>query len=375
MKHNSVAVIGAGWSGATTARILQDAGLRVEVFEKLDRVGGHSRVESMRGVVFEPNGPHIFHTSDEGVVNFVRRFGMARPYQHCVLTEVFISDERWLLTWPPQIDELSRLPNWQRIERELEGRPAQPDKASFESHVISLMGETLYRLLVFDYTRKHWACDPGQLSWRLAPKRVEMRADGNRRLFRDRWEFFPSAGVNSVIENVLDSTPVHLSAEITLDDCEALSREFDALVITAPLDLFEGGESRLAWRGVTSKSSYYPTGAPGGTRTEAYIINRPSPDVPYTRTVETKHASGQEILGTVVSEEYPEGDSRHYPVMTVDGQYERINEELKGRIREVCPIPVFFCGRLANYLYINQDEAIRQAMDTASDVIRARGEL
>jgi len=371
MKNSRIAVIGAGWSGATAARVLWDAGLQVEVFEELDRIGGHSRCEVHQGVVYEPNGPHVFHTSDAEVVGFVRRFGMARSYQFCVLTEVFVSDQRWLLSWPPQFDELARLPNWPLIKRELEARPDQTDTSSFESHVISLMGETLYRLMVLDYTRKHWARDPGELSWRLAPKRVEMRTDGNRRLFRDRWEFFPSDGVNSVIENILDGIPVHLRSGITVADCESLARNFDSMIVTAPLDLFADGDSRLEWRGVTLEPKFYATDTPGGTYTESYVINRPSPDVPYTRTVETKHASGQQILGTVVSEEYSCSDARHYPVMTVDARYELINEELQGSIRERSPIPVHFCGRLANYSYINQDEAIRQGMNTAAAVMRA----
>ena len=39
------------------------------------------------------------------------------------------------------------------------------------------------------------------------------------------------------------------------------------------------------------------------------------------RTVETKHASGQLIHGTVVSEEYPGSPARHYPVPTIDRRY------------------------------------------------------
>ena len=98
-----VAVVGAGWSGATCARVLSDSGVRVEVFEKDSVVGGHSRVETMGGVVFEPNGPHIFHTSDPAVSAFVQRFGMHRPYSHRALAEVFLhddDDEAVFVSWP-----------------------------------------------------------------------------------------------------------------------------------------------------------------------------------------------------------------------------------------------------------------------------------
>lgn len=66
MRVKRVAVIGAGWSGAAAARRLHDGGVAVEVFEATEVVGGHSRAERLNGVLYEPNGPHVFHTSHPG---------------------------------------------------------------------------------------------------------------------------------------------------------------------------------------------------------------------------------------------------------------------------------------------------------------------
>jgi UDP-galactopyranose mutase len=35
-------------------------------------------------------------------------------------------------------------------------------------------------------------------------------------------------------------------------------------------------------------------------------------------------------------------------------------------------VPVAFCGRLANYQYINQDEAILQGLRTADELLGSR---
>lgn len=118
------------------------------------------------------------------------------------------------------------------------------------------------------------------------------------------------------------------------------------------------------------RSRHIPVSDPNGTVTSGYVINHPSLRVPYTRTVETKHASGQSIHATVVSEEYPGSPDRHYPVATPERRFERRNELLKREIRERSPIPVFFCGRLANYTYINQDEAIRDGFTIAAEVLK-----
>jgi len=365
----AVAVVGAGWSGAVVARELVDAGVSVEVFERDPVVGGHARAEALGGVVYEPNGAHIFHTSDERVANYVRRFGLVRPYEHRVIAEVFLSeddDEGVLLSWPPQIDELRELPVWREIEAELGRLPDKPGGGDFATYVLSMMGPTLYRMFIEGYTVKQWGCDPSSLSSRLAPRRVELRSDGYTRLFRDRWEFFSPTGVNGVVEAILAPVAVTCGADIRLGDVADLAT--DAVVITAPLDDLVQRPGELEWRGIAMRSRYVPVSELDGTVTPAYVVNRPSLRVPYTRTVETKHATSQKIAATVVSEEYPGADARHYPVPTVDRKNETRNEELKDEIREAVDRRMFFCGRLANYTYINQDEAVGEALSSAQDV-------
>jgi UDP-galactopyranose mutase len=367
-----VAIVGAGWAGASAARALLDAGARVEVFEATGVVGGHSRAEVLGGVVYEPNGPHIFHTGDERVARWVRRFGMRRRFDFRPRTRLVVDGEETLLSWPLRLDELRTLPQWPSIEGELAARPARPDPSNFETWCVGLLGETLYRWFVYGYTVKQWGCEPSRLSSRFAPKRVDLREDGRHGLFSDRWQYFPSRGVNSVIEAMLAGVAVHLGARIGLEhlDLPELSA-FDHLVVTAPLDEFAGPEGRgeLAWRGIRVVARSYPTAGLDETRTPAYAVNEPRLEVPYTRTVETKHATGQRIRGTVVCEEYPGANARHYPIHTPERTHERENERLQEFVRRSSPRPVTFCGRLASYRYLNQDEAILDGLRAADAVL------
>jgi UDP-galactopyranose mutase len=373
VRAKRVAVVGAGWSGVAAARQLHDAGVAVEVFEASEVVGGHSRAELLNGVLHEPNGPHVFHTSEPRAAGFVHRFGMTRPYAHRPLTAVRIDGEPRHFSWPLQLGELETLPQWDRISRELAGRPGTPCMSDFEAYCISLMGETLYRLFIYHYTVKQWDVDPRLLSAEMAARRVHLRANGDRRLHRDAWEHFPPDGVNTVIEAALRGIPVHLGAEVRLADLgDHLHCSFDAVVVTAPLDAFAGATPELPWRGIRVRARYHETDGAGATVTRAYTVNQPDPDVRFTRTVETKHASGQMIRGTVVCEEYPGHPAKHYPVPTADHVHERRNRELQAFIRRVSPVPVAFCGRLANYQYINQDEAILQGLRAADELLGSR---
>ncbi|MBW3574555.1 MAG: NAD(P)-binding protein [Actinobacteria bacterium] len=366
-----VAVVGAGWSGAVTAERLGAGGIDVEVFERAANVGGHSRAETLNGVVYEPNGAHIFHTSNADVADYVGRFGLSRPYEHCVKAQVHLGDDDalTLLSWPPQLEELQELALWPTIEKELAALPEAPAGEDFETFVMSLMGPTLYNLFIRDYTAKQWGRPATELSSSFAPKRVELRNDGYRRLFRDRWEFFPANGMNSVIEGVLSRSSVTCGVEVLLEDLVGMQGEFDAFVVTAPLDRLLGRDGELEWRGVHLRSRYIPVERPEETSTPAYVVNWPDLRYPFTRTVETKHATGQNVMGTVVSEEYPGAPARHYPVPTVDRRFEALNERYKEEVRSALDRPVYFCGRLANYLYINQDQAIEQGFACSTEVL------
>jgi UDP-galactopyranose mutase len=366
-----VAVVGAGWSGAVTAERLGSAGIDVDVFERAANVGGHSRSETLNGVVYEPNGAHIFHTSNSDVADYVQRFGLRRPYEHAVKAQVHLGDDDalTLLSWPPQLEELRGLALWPVVEKELAALPETPAGEDFETFVKSLMGTTLYNLFIRDYTAKQWGRPATELSSSFAPKRVELRDDGYRRLFRDRWEFFPAEGMNSVIEAVLARSSVTCGVEVSLDDLIDMQGDFDALVVTAPLDRLLGRDGELEWRGIHLRSRYVPVEGAGDTLTAAYVVNWPDARYPFTRTVETKHATGQQIAGTVVSEEYPGAPFRHYPVPTVDRRFEALNERYKDEVREALDRPVYFCGRLANYLYINQDQAIEQGFACSAEVL------
>ena len=179
--------------------------------------------------------------------------------------------------------------------------------------------------------------------------------------------------MNPVIEAVLDGISVHLNTTVCLRDLTGgLYRSFDGVVCTAPLDGFVGDGPPLPWRGIRVRAHYYDTEAAHSTVTPSYMINQPDPDVPFTRTVETKHATGQEIQGTVVCEEYPGYPAKHYPVPTTDNRHERRNRELKDRIGLESPMPVVFCGRLANYQYINQDGAILQGLVVGDELLERR---
>ena len=67
-------IVGSGMYGASLARLLTDRGCRVLVVEKREHIAGNVYTEFIDGICVHVYGPHIFHTDNESVWNFVNRF-------------------------------------------------------------------------------------------------------------------------------------------------------------------------------------------------------------------------------------------------------------------------------------------------------------
>lgn len=66
-----IAVLGAGVSGLTAARLLKEKGHSVTVYEKNSTVGGLARTRFTEGYLYDPHGGHIFNSKHQKVVDWV----------------------------------------------------------------------------------------------------------------------------------------------------------------------------------------------------------------------------------------------------------------------------------------------------------------
>jgi UDP-galactopyranose mutase len=120
---------------------------------------------------------------------------------------------------------------------------------------------------------------------------------------------------------------------------------------------------RLEWRGIHVASVYVPhvEHAQG-----AMVVNYPGLEYPFIRIHETKHASRQQCEGTVLGFEFTGAPTRYYPVETEPNR--ELNDRYQAFVREQVPGAIF-AGRLANYVYIDMDDCMRQALDAAEEQV------
>lgn len=364
MTHRCV-VVGAGLAGATAAWELNHNGWHVEVHEAEATVGGNLRTAAFNGVPYEPHGPHIFHTSNLEAYRVMSGNVALNDYRHQVKTRPPGGPE---LSWPLQVSELKVLKQWPQIAAELDALSGHPEGANFEAYATSLMGRTLYELFCEGYTWKQWGQDPRTLSASFAPKRLDLRTDGDTSMFRDTWQGYAWRGWHHAVENLLRQVPVYLGSPLTLGTLP----EADAYVVTAPLDQFLESGEELPWRGVRTEVTYHPD---QNQVLSAPVVNEPSRDVPYTRQVETRQMAWSHFTsdpanrGTVVCREYPGASVKHYPVDDLEGRNRHLHGTLVTMLKMMEPRAVL-AGRLASYAYLDMDQAIMQGLNAARKILR-----
>ena len=83
-------IVGAGYAGAVAARRLaEDGNKKVLVLERRDHVGGNAYdCLDASGILIHQYGPHIFHTNDRRVFDYLSRFTKWRRYQHRVIANL-----------------------------------------------------------------------------------------------------------------------------------------------------------------------------------------------------------------------------------------------------------------------------------------------
>lgn len=356
-------VVGAGLTGLTAAHRLTMQGHSVVVYERSFQLGGHARSEWLRDVPYEPHGAHILHTGDVEVWRLVTGLVEMLPYRHQVMTELGGA----MFAWPLQLAELRQLDEWATIEAELARRPDAPDDTNFETWCVSLMGETLYGLFVADYTAKQWGRAPAELSASIGPKRVELRTDGFRDLFRDPFQGWPLKGYGALADALAGQVDVVFGEAPTMEDIPDLAPKGTPIIVTAALDDFMADRfGPLEWRGVSLSGRWLPEWS--GFALPAMVVNRPSSRVPYTRTIETKWVLGDAAprRGTMVMYEYPGAPAKHYPMPDAAG----VNRQAQARyLKELAAYernPLIPAGRLAHHTYINMDEAMRAGLNAAA---------
>jgi len=356
-------VVGAGYAGAVTAeRLASQCDQRVLVIDRRNHIAGNAYdYVDAHGVIVHKYGPHIFHTNAMKVVDYLSQFTSWRPYEHRVVARV----DGQLLPIPINRTTVNLLYGLNlSTEDEVEdfyrsrAEPVELIRTS-EDAVVAKVGRDLYEKFFRGYTRKQWQRDPSELHASVT-SRIPTRTNIDDRYFTDDHQAMPADGYTAMFARILDHP--NIEVRLGVDFFEVRDDiAYEHLVYTGPVDLYFGRcYGQLPYRSLEFDLRNEPT-PDLGLLQPVGSVNEPSEAVPYTRTTEFRHLTGQLHESSTVAVEYPrsEGDP-YYPIPSTSTRalYKRYEA------RAGAEPDVTFVGRLARYQYLNMDQVVAQALST-----------
>ena len=369
-------IVGSGLAGATFAHQATRDGYRCLVIDRRKHLGGNIHCDIIDGITVHSYGPHIFHTHDRRIWDFVSGLTTITPFINTPLARykgtlynlpfnMHTFHQIWGVSAP---DFAERIIKSQRRMAAAKRQGAAP--RNLEEQALDLVGHDIYERLIKGYTMKQW----GKLCTELPAdiiKRIPVRFTYDNNYFNDPYQGI--ADYNALTAALLEGCDTLTDTDFFDSDYRDWKRHARHLVYTGPIDqYFDYSEGRLEWRSLRFATRSLPTANHQGVA----IINDTNADVAYTRTIEHKHfllAAHPELMNiqrTIVTHEYPvpatvdvasatEHNEPYYPIAT-----ER-NNALADRYRALAAAlapDVTFIGRLAEYRYYDMDDAIAAAL-------------
>ena len=373
-------IIGSGIAGAAAARVLaEEQGRKVLVLEKKHHIGGNCYDgKDEYGILVHWYGPHIFHTGNEEVYEWLSRFTDWYAFGHEVVARV--GDK--LLPVPFNLNTLKMVYGEEKaavLEKKL------VDTFGFGARVpilklreqqdedLRAIADYVYENVFLRYTMKQWGQTPEEIDPAVTG-RVPVVISYDNRYFGDKYQGMPLDGFTPMFEKMLAHPNIEVRTNTNAKDVLVISeeegkvlldgQEFHGTVIyTGPVDeLFDCRFGQLPYRTLRFDFEHYDRPDYQGHSVVNYTVSED-----YTRITEFKYLTGQKADSTTIVKEYPfaytgaEGEIPYYAIMN-----EENNALYRKYADQAAKLPDFhLLGRLAEYKYYNIDAMAARALALA----------
>jgi len=369
-----ILIVGAGFAGMVMAeRLSSQLGVKCVIVDQRSHIGGNSYdYYDASGVLVHKYGPHYFRTNSEKIKNYLSRFTEWHPVDYTIKSYV---DERYW-NFPINLNTFEQLIGRKSTSAEFvdwleDTREKIENPKNSEEVITSQVGVELYEKFFKGYTIKQWKKQPKELDSSVCG-RIPIRTNRDDRYLEESFQALPKDGYTALFNRMLDASPgVEIKLSTSFEEAKK-SYEYRHLVYTGAIDryfnhcygklpyrslMFEhesiSGDALEARASISGKHGYWQP---------AMQVNYPSENVDFTRIVEIKHATGQEIESTTIVREYPADvevtEEPYYPVPTLDSKALYKKYESLAALES----QVTFTGRLATYRYYNMDQVVGMAL-------------
>ena len=360
-------IVGAGFAGATCARLLTDKGYSCLIIEERPFVGGNCACDTQNDITVHAFGPHVFHTNNEDVWYFVKDKATWLNYKHNVCFynkklyhlpfNLNLLNDIYVKTFPN--DCISALKNDLAKENNLLN--------NLRDYSLHNFGSKIYDLYIKDYYKKVYDVSPENLSNTII-KDINIDWDSyTSSFYNDQFQGIPNEGYTYVIEQIIGDIPILLNTNF-LSNKDKYIKLANNIIYTGEIDkLFNWCVGELHWQSikfVIRNESEHTTSLIGMPE-----LRFSDPTVNWYRITEhkwfTPHRQNNDIFNknTIISYEYGDkwerGKEPFYPIINKTSQniYKRYYDKIKQTYSNF-----YLCGRKAEYKNYNMAETIESAM-------------
>lgn len=352
-------IIGAGLFGSICARELIDRGNKCMVIEKRNHIGGNCYTENIDGINIHKYGPHIFHTSNKEIWEYINRYAIFNHY----INRPKVSYNNSLYSFPINLFSMYQVygvktPEEARKKINSVKIPNNNPK-NLEEWILSQVGPELYEIFIKGYTIKQWGRNPKNLPVSII-KRLPLRFTFDDNYYTDCYQGIPIGGYTQIFEKLLNGIEISLNTDY-LSNRNYYDSLAKKIIYTGPIDGFYNYRfGKLNYRSLRFDIEYHSIEDYQGNS----IINFSDIDLPYTRIVEHKHFEFKTTQHTIISKEYSiewnEDCEPYYPIEDV------VNTEIYKTYKILSDKDdrYIFGGRLAAYRYYDMHQIIKSALHT-----------
>jgi UDP-galactopyranose mutase len=352
-------IVGAGLFGSIFAHEAVKKGKKCLVIDKRSHIGGNCHTENIEGINVHKYGPHIFHTSNRMVWDYINRFAEFNNFVYSPLAnyngELYnlpfnmnTFRSLWGVTTPGEAKKI--------IDEQIQ-RSGIVHPKNLEEQAISLVGIDVYNKLIKGYTEKQWGRSAKQLPAFII-QRLPVRFTFDNNYFNDRFQGIPVGGYTKIFEKLLNGIEVRLHTDF-FEHRNELMQTASKLVYTGMIDqYYDYTDGILEYRSLRFENEVLNIENQQGVA----AVNYTSIDIPYTRCIEHKHFEFGSQKKTVITKEYPLEWTKtvdpYYPINDIQ------NNEIFKKYSERARLEnnVLFGGRLADYKYYDMHHVIAHAL-------------
>ena len=369
-------VVGCGLTGSVVARFLAEKlNKNVVIWERRNHIGGNMYdYYDEHNILVHKYGPHIFHTNNKKIYDFICRFAKWEKYKLTYMVYMngkFTPTPFNFTTIDDYFTESEAADLKERIKKVFAGS----DTATV-LEVLNCSDEKIraYAQFLFDndyslYTAKQWGVPASEIDPSVL-KRVPLRFSYDVGYFDDKYQVMPADTYTDFFKNLLNhpnikvETGVEALEHLKIDGKEILidgKAQNIPVIYTGALDeLFGLSEGKLPYRSLRFEWKYENI----DSKQDAPVVAYPQAEG-FTRITEYKKLPVQNVKGTTYAVEYPltyneNGKMEpYYPVLTENSQniYKKYLEKAKAVNNLYC------AGRLADFKYYNMDQALERALN------------